>query len=209
VNTGQHAADVRTLQSHLARAQFIQVGLLVAVLLLACAVLTKKVVTILEPPTREKTIAIVGDRVGPEWLEEMGAYMASMTLSATPQSIDWQHAQLLRWTTPQYHGELQDRLAISAKRLKESNATQVFWPQQVAPDPDHNRVLISGQLETYVNGTRVPGDHTVAFIWEYASLGGRALLRDWHEVPLDDPWLVKAAEAAQKAAEKSKKGSPP
>ena len=209
MNITQHAADIRTLQGQLARAQFVQVGLVLVVVLLTCAVLTKKVTTILEPPTREKTITMVGDIIGPEWLQEMGGWMSTMMLSATPQSIDWQQEQILRWTHPTFHGELQNRMAVNAKRLKDANATQVFWAQQVAPDPDHNRVVIMGQLETYVNGVRVPGDHTVAYDWSFAALGGRTLLSDWFEVPLDDPWLVKAAEAAQRGADKHPKGQQP
>ncbi len=202
-----HEQDVRTLQGVVARSQIIQIGLIVLLLLFMVALLSKRVTTILEPPMRAKTITIVGDQVGAEWLEEMGGYMASMLLSATPGSIDWQQAQVLRWTTPDFHGQAQERMAVAAKRLKESNATQVFWQQQVAPDPDHNRVLVMGQVETYVNGIRVPGDNTKAFQFNYLALGGRALLSDWQEVPLDDPWLVKQAEAAQRAAEKLKKAT--
>jgi conjugal transfer pilus assembly protein TraE len=203
----KHEQDVRTLQALVSRGQRNQFALILLMVLMAIALMTKRITTVLEPPVREKTITIVGDKVGSEWLEEMGGFMASMLLSGTPGSIEWQQALVLNWTAPQFHGELQKRLTVSAKRLKESNATQVFFQQQVAPDPDHNRVVVMGQMQTYVNGTLVPGDHTQAYQFEYTSLGGRAMLSAWEEVPLDDPWLVKQQEVAQRAAEKLKKAT--
>lgn len=204
---GIHEQDVRTLQALVARGQRNTFGLILLMILMAIALLTKRVTTVLEPPFRAKTLTIIGDHVGSDWLEEMGGYMASLLLSGTPASIEWQQALVLNWTAPQFHGELQKRLAVSAKRLKESNATQVFWQQQVAPDPDHNRVVVMGQMQTYVNGQLVPGDHTQAYQFNYTALGGRAMLSDWEEVPLDDPWLVKQQEAAQRAADKLKKAT--
>lgn len=203
----QHEQDVRTLQALVARGQRNTFALILLMILMAIALLTKRVTTVLEPPVRDKAITIIGDKVGAEWLEEMGGWMANMLLTATPGSVDWQQALILNWTAPQFHGELQRRLAVSAKRLKESNATQVFFQQQVAPDPDHNRVVVMGQMQTYVNGQLVPGDHTQAYQFNYLSLGGRAMLSDWEEVPLDDPWLVKQQEAAQRAADKLKKAT--
>ena len=97
-------------------------------------------------------------------------------------------------------------MAVAAKRLTEANATTVFWPQQVAPDPDRQRVLLIGRVETYVNGQAVQGaGRTVAYQASFESNGGRMLLKDWVEAPTDDPWLERAAQKQQEEQARTSK----
>jgi conjugal transfer pilus assembly protein TraE len=196
----RHRNDLTELRSLLRRQQTISIGLAVVALLLAFGVLTKRTTTILEPPSRAQAIAVTGDRVDSAWLIEMGTYIAHLMLDSTPRSIEWQQAQILKWVHPTTYGELQERMAVAAKRLVEANATTTFWPQQVAPDPDRQRVLLLGHLDTYVNGQLVHGaGRTVAYQASFESKGGRMLLKDWMETPTDDPWLAKALDEKTKA----------
>jgi type IV conjugative transfer system protein TraE len=196
----RHIHDLTELRGLLRRQQMISLGITAAVILLAFGMLTKRTTTILEPPSRAQAIAITGDRVDSAWLIEMGTYIAHLMLDATPRSIEWQQAQILKWVHPSTYGELEARMAVAAKRLVEANATTVFWPQQVAPDPDRQRVLLLGHIDTYVNGQLVHGSgRTVAYQASFESKGGRMLLKDWLEAPTDDPWLAKALEEKAKA----------
>ncbi len=203
MNPNNHLADVQEIKRINAQQRWLLIGLTLLLLLLAMKNLAKEHTVVLEPPVRDREISVTGGRVDGAWLEEMGIHIAHMMLDATPHSIEWQQAQVLRWTHPAMHGELEQRMTTQAKRLKDSNAATVFWPQQVAPDPDRQRVLMLGRLETMVNGVRTSSD-TVAYQAEFESKGGRMLLKDWKEVPTDDPWLEKAAQAAARA-ERSKK----
>lgn len=206
----RHRADLSELKGSLRRQQLITMAVSTLALLLAFAVLNKRTTTILEPPIRTKTVSIDGDRVDSAWLTEMGTYIAHLMLDATPRSIEWQQAEILKWVHPSTYGDLQQRMAVAAKRLTEANATTVFWPQQVAPDPDRMRVLLIGRVDTYVNGQAVAGSgRTVAYQASFESRGGRMLLKDWVEAPTDDPWLEKALEAqlreeANKGKEKAR-----
>lgn len=192
----RHHSDLTELRRLLRRQQLISLGVTVAVILLAFGLLTRRTTTILEPPSRAQAVAVTGDRVDAAWLIEMGTYIAHLMLDATPRSIEWQQTQILKWVHPTTYGELQQRMAVAARRLVEANATTVFWPQQVAPDPDRQRVLLLGHLDTYVNGQLVQGSgRTVAYQAVFESKGGRTLLKDWLETPTDDPWLAKALDA--------------
>ena len=212
MNPTRHITDIQALVSSLRRQQLMSAGLVLVVLLLAIHALTKETTVILEPPVRSKSIAVVGDRIDGAWLEEMGAWVAHMTLDASPHSIAWQQDQLLRWTHPSTHGQLQQEMAVQAKRLVDTNASTVFWLQQAAPDPDRQRVAVVGQLDTYVNGVRVDGSsRTVSYVAVFESKGGRMLLKEWKEAPGDDIWLVRMLEKAErereaKAKEKSRAG---
>lgn len=210
MNPNRQLTDIQSVATALKRQQLIALVLGLLCVLLTGIALSKKTTVILEPPTRTKTIAVVGDKVDGAWLEEMGAWVAHMILDASPHSIAWQQEQLLKWVHPSTHGQMQQEMAVQAKRLIDTNAATVFWLQQVAPDVDEQRVALVGQLDTYVNGVKVPGSsRTMAFLLQFEARGGRMQIKEWKEVPNDDVWLTRAMEAAAakakaKAKEKEK-----
>lgn len=200
MNPQRQLTDITAIASALKKQQLITILLAALCLLMAMLSMSKDHTVILEPPTRSKAIAVVGDRVDGAWLEEMGAWIAHMMLDASPHSIAWQQEQLLKWVHPSAHGQLQQDMAVQAKRLIDTNASTVFWLQQVAPDPERVRVALVGQLDTYVNGVKVAGSsRTASYLVSFESKGGRMLIKEWREVPGDDIWLTRALEKAEKA----------
>lgn len=204
MNPSRQLTDIQSVATALKRQQGITFVLAALSLLLTINALTKQTTIILEPPSRSKTIAVVGDKVDGAWLEEMGAWVAHMILDASPHSIGWQQEQLLKWVHPSTHGQMQQEMAVQAKRLIDTNASTVFWLQQLAPDVERQRVALVGQLDTYVNGVKVPGSsRTMSFLVQFEAKGGRMQIKEWKEVPGDDIWLTKALEAAAKAKRKT------
>lgn len=183
--------DNRELKRLLLRQQAITFSLVGALLLLSLMLLRHQPQVILEPPTRVSTITVQGDRVDQNYLTEMAQYVAHMMLDVTPATIERRNDEVLKWVHPATFGAMQNRMTVAAKRLKDANATTIFWPSQVAPDPDKLRVAVIGILETYVNGMRVQADKTQSWLLQFESKGGRMLIKDWKETPLDDPMLVK------------------
>lgn len=205
----RHLSEVTSLVAAVKRQQFLSLALLLLCALLSVQALRKETTVILEPPQRSKSIAVVGDKVDAAWLEEMGAWVAHMILDASPHSIAWQQEQLLKWVHPASHGQLQQDMAVQARRLMDTNAATVFWLQQVAPDPERTRVALVGQLDTYVNGVKVPGSsRTQAYVVQFESKGGRMLIKGWREVPGDDIWLTRALETAAKSSAASTPAKP-
>ncbi len=206
MNPDRHLTDIQALTQSLRLQQVLSATLGLLGILLTVVTLAKQTTVILEPPTRAKTIAVVGDKVDGAWLEEMGAWVAHMALDASPHSIQWQQDQLLRWTHPATHGQLQQAMAVQAKRLVDTNASTVFWLQQVAPDAERQRVALLGQLDTYVNGVRVDGaSRNVAYMAQFESQGGRLLLKEWREVPGDDIWLARMLDKLRSEATNKEK----
>ncbi|MBL8345275.1 MAG: hypothetical protein JNN03_07525 [Rubrivivax sp.] len=210
MNPDRHLGDIQSLTAALRRQQTLTALVVLLGLVLAVVAVAKRHTVILEPPVRTKQIAVVGDKVDGAWLEEMGPWIAHMMLDASPMSIAWQHEQILRWAHPAAHGQLQQDMAVHAKRLREANAATIFWLQQTAPDPERQRIVMAGYLETYVNGIRVSGStRNVAYLAQFESKGGRMLLKEWKEVPTDDIWQARAQEAAAKAREAEEKKRAP
>jgi conjugal transfer pilus assembly protein TraE len=207
MNPTRHLGDIQSLAAALKRQQLLTGSAVLLALLLAVVAVTKRHTVILEPPVRTKQIGVVGDKVDGAWLEEMGPWIAHLMLDASPASINWQHEQILRWTHPSAYGALQQEMSVQAKRLREANAATIFWLQQTAPDPDRQRIVLAGYLDTYVNGIKVPGSNRgVAYMAQFENKGGRMLLKEWKEVPGDDIWFTRAQEAAARTkAEEEKK----
>ncbi len=205
----RHLSEVTSLVAAVKRQQLLSLALLLLCALLSVQALRKETTVILEPPQRSKSIAVVGEKVDAAWLEEMGAWVAHMMLDASPHSIAWQQEQLLKWVHPASHGQLQQDMAVQARRLMDTNAATVFWLQQVAPDPERTRVALVGQLDTYVNGVKVPGSsRTQSYLVQFESKGGRMLIKGWREVPGDDIWLTRALETAAKSSAASTPAKP-
>jgi conjugal transfer pilus assembly protein TraE len=190
----------------LKRQQFISAASVVGVLILAAGLVIKRDKVVLEPPVRTHTVTLHGDKVDDAWLIEMGGYVAHLMVDVSPSSVDYQQEEVLRITHPSTHGVLQQQMAVQAKRLKQANASTVFWLSQAAPDAECNRVALVGRLETYVNGQLVQGSsRTTSFVAAFQPQGGRTMLTRWREVPNDDIWLARALE---KAAQAKGKGAP-
>ncbi len=91
---------------------------------------------VLTPPTIEKSFWVAKDKVSASYLEQMGGFMAYLTLDVSPSSIEWKKAMLLQYVAPDVYGALQTRQDLEADRLKRLNATTQFSVAQLVPDED-------------------------------------------------------------------------
>jgi conjugal transfer pilus assembly protein TraE len=135
---------------------------------------------VLTPPTIEKSFWVAKDKVSASYLEQMGSFMAYLTLDVSPSSIEWKKGTLLQYVAPDVYGALQTRQDLEADRLKRLNATTQFSVAQLVPNEDTLSVHLKGRLATFINGTRtsdVEKEYVVGF--DYA--GNRIQLKRFEE----------------------------
>jgi conjugal transfer pilus assembly protein TraE len=135
---------------------------------------------VLTPPTIEKSFWVAKDKVSASYLEQMGSFMAYLTLDVSPSSIEWKKGMLLQYVAPDVYGALQTRQDLEADRLKRLNATTQFSVAQLVPNEDTLSVHLKGRLATFINGTRtsdVEKEYVVGF--DYA--GNRIQLKRFEE----------------------------
>jgi conjugal transfer pilus assembly protein TraE len=135
---------------------------------------------VLTPPALDKSFWVAKDKVSASYLEQMGGFMAYLTLDVSPSSIEWKKAMLLQYVAPDVYGALQTRQDLEGDRLKRLNATTQFSVAQLVPDEDTLSVHLKGRLATFINGTRtsdVEKEYVVAF--DYT--GSRIQLRRFEE----------------------------
>jgi conjugal transfer pilus assembly protein TraE len=135
---------------------------------------------VLTPPTIDKSFWVAKDKVSASYLEQMGSFMAYLTLDVSPSSIEWKKGMLLQYVAPDVYGALQTRQDLEADRLKRLNATTQFSVAQLIPNEDSMSVHLKGRLATFINGTRtsdIEREYVVAF--DYA--GNRIQLKRFEE----------------------------
>ena len=180
------------------RAALLLAGLLAASMLanLALAVLATQLAqrerVVLVPPTISKTFWLDEARVSPEYLEQMGWFLAQLVLNVTPQSVDQQARVLLQYAAPQNHGLLRAQLAAAAQRLRRDGASTLFSVQEIAVDEQGQRVGLRGQLATFIGERRV-SEHARGYAIDLQYAAGRIHIKAFRETNPNDPLELQAA----------------
>ena len=135
---------------------------------------------VLTPPAIDKSFWVAKDRVSASYLEQMGSFIAYLTLDVSPSSIDWKKTMLLQYVAPDVYGALQTRQDLEADRLKRLNATTQFSVSQLVPSEDTLSVHLKGRLATFINGTRTSDvEKEYVLVFDYS--GNRIQLKRFEE----------------------------
>ena len=136
---------------------------------------------IVTPPSIDKTFWVSKERVSSSYLEQMGSFIAYLTLDVSPQSIDWKKTMLLQYVSPDVYGVLQTRQDLEADRLRRLNATTQFSVAQLLPNEEAMNVTLKGRLATFINGART-SDIDKEYVAEFEFKGNRVQIRNFKEI---------------------------
>lgn len=136
---------------------------------------------VVTPPSIDKTFWVSKDRVSSSYLEQMGSFIAYLTLDVSPQSIDWKKTMLLQYVSPDVYGVLQTRQDLEADRLRRLNATTQFSVAQLLPNEEAMNVTLKGRLATFINGART-SDIDKEYVAEFEFKGNRVQIRNFKEM---------------------------
>lgn len=136
---------------------------------------------VLTPPTIDKSFWVAKDKVSASYLEQMGSFMAYLTLDVSPSSVEWKKGMLLQYVAPDMYGALQTRQDLEGDRLKRLNATTQFSVAQLVPNEDSLSVHLKGRLATFINGTRT-SDVEKEYVVLFDYTGNRIQLKRFEEL---------------------------
>jgi conjugal transfer pilus assembly protein TraE len=151
------------------------------------------------PPAIHKTFWVETERVSPEYLEQMGYFLAQLTLNVTPQSVEHQSRLLLQYAAPASWGDLRTAMAANAERIKRDGASTVFSPQDLQIDERTQRVGLRGLLTTFISDRRV-SEVSKGYAIELQYAGGRIFLKTFRETNPNDPLELQTRSGAAPAA---------
>lgn len=189
-----------------ARRASVFLALLLAASMLATAVLAVLAVrqsgrerVVLVPPAIHKTFWVEAERASPEYLEQMGYFLAQLTLNVTPQSVEHQSRLLLQYAAPASWGDLRTAMAANAERIKRDGASTVFSPQDLQVDERTQRVGLRGLLTTFISDRRV-SEVSKGYAIELQYAGGRIFLKTFRETTPNDPLELQTRSGAAPSA---------
>ncbi|KJX15464.1 conjugal transfer protein TraE [Enterobacter hormaechei subsp. xiangfangensis] len=114
-------------------------------------------------------------------MEQMGLSFVSLRLNVTPETVDAQHEQLLKYVYPASQNNLKIQLAEDAKRIKDNNVNSSFYWTFVRAYPVENRVEIRGELKTWIGDSR-PYSEIKHYVIQFNRLDGISWLTRFGEV---------------------------
>lgn len=88
--------------------------------------------------------AVSQNQTDASYLEQLGLSFIALRLNVTPETVDAQHQQLLRYVLPASQNSLKVQLAEDAKRIKENNVNATFYMTSVRAYPAESRVDVRG-----------------------------------------------------------------
>ena len=125
--------------------------------------------------------AVSQNRTDASYLEQLGLSFVALRLNVTPETVDAQHAQLLRYVYPGAQNSLKVQLAEDAKRIKDNNVNATFYMTSVRSYPAENRVDIRGELKTWI-GDSAPYSEIKQYVLQLNRVDGVSWLARFGEV---------------------------
>jgi conjugal transfer pilus assembly protein TraE len=134
----------------------------------------------LVPPVIHRTFWVEDDAVSRDYLIEMGVFLTQIYFDVTPANVNFNHQVLKRYIDPVFYGQLEAEASVYADRIKTDNASTTFAIATVVPDEKHNRIALSGLLNTYLGDSRT-SSILKTYIFEFGFKGGKVLLTGMRE----------------------------
>lgn len=140
---------------------------------------------ILVPPNIDKSFWVSSQHVSRDYLSEMTRFFAMLRLNITPESASIQRETLLRYTDPNFYGQLNSQLVQEADRMTDQHISMAFFPTTDIKTNEKNlKAVIEGDLKSYVGDVAVPAKH-VRYLLSYSYHSGRLFLKSFEEVKHD------------------------
>lgn len=117
-------------------------------LLLAVKVVftTDRVRDVLVPPEIKKSFWIDDSKVSKDYLDQMAQFFAYLMYSSTPQTVDTQHTELLKYVSPELYSALDSELRVTARTIKQTNVSTSFTPSFIGSDENAKTSVIEGEF---------------------------------------------------------------
>lgn len=164
-------------------------------LAIAYATSNHTVRTVFVPPNISKTFWVEEKAVSPEYLEQMGLFIAELLLNVQPYSVDYQLNYAKQYLDPRVSGDLSRRLDAAADQTKKGNVSSYFTVSRIQIDELSRKVAIFGGLEIWYSGQRISAKSTV-FLMGFSVQNGRFYFNEFRETSQNDPFAPVPPSAA-------------
>jgi len=125
-------------------------GLAVAVLLLAYMAFSKDQIVVIKPETLGTDAWLTRSGASESYKEAWGLFLAQMTGNITPATVDFMKERLKPLLSPSLYAEVVDMLEMQAQDIKDDRITLRFEPRFVEYEQSTDTVFVYGH--SFVKG---------------------------------------------------------
>lgn len=125
--------------------------------------------------------AVSQNQADASYLEQLSLSFIALRLNVTPETVDAQHAQLMKYVYPASQNSLKVQLAEDAKRIKDNNVNATFYMTSIRSYPAENRVDIRGELKTWI-GDSSPYTEIRHYVLQFYRMDGISWLSRFGEI---------------------------
>ncbi|TWY00960.1 type IV conjugative transfer system protein TraE [Klebsiella pneumoniae] len=125
--------------------------------------------------------AVSQNQADASYIEQLGLSFVALRLNVTPETVDAQHQQLLRYVLPASQNSLKVQLAEDAKRIKDNNVNSTFYMTSMRAWPAENRVDIRGELKTWIGDSK-PYSEIKSYVIQFSRVDGVSWLARFGEI---------------------------
>ena len=136
---------------------------------------------VVTPMLYHAPFAVSQNQSDASFLEQMALSFISLRLNVTPETVDAQHQQLLRYVLPASQNSLKVQLAEDAKRIKDNNVNATFYMTSIRAWPAENRVDIRGELKTWIGDSK-PYSEIKSYVIQFSRVDGVSWLARFGEI---------------------------
>ncbi|HQN01033.1 MAG TPA: type IV conjugative transfer system protein TraE [Candidatus Hydrogenedentes bacterium] len=129
--------------------------LLSAGLILNATVFRENTRVIVVPPTLTEEFWIEKGKASPEYLEQMGVFIATLAGNLSPRNAEYNIEQLLKYIEPSRVSEVKDDLKAQALYIKKNNISQTYYADSASVDIARQVVTIEGQVTRNIGTIKV------------------------------------------------------
>ncbi len=134
-------------------------GISLVITTLMLSVKTERI--LLVPPKMTKEFWIERDRVAPEYMEQMGVFVATLVGNLSPVNAEFNVNMLIRhYLDPSHQNpEVIQELLGQAAYIKKNNITQAFFPSSISiVDSENMKVRVEGSSIINIGTNRISGE---------------------------------------------------
>lgn len=148
------------------------------------------------PPDIQKTFWVDGEKVAPEYLEQMGKFLLDLALNNTPVNCATNRAALLKYVGSGSYAQVNVQQSANCKIIEQSRISMYFQISTVTINEAERQVVFAGSMSRWLNDKRLP-ERQSAYRLKMGYSGGRIFLQEIVEVDMRNANLF-GAEAVKK-----------
>ncbi|MEM4619487.1 MAG: TraE/TraK family type IV conjugative transfer system protein [Desulfurococcaceae archaeon] len=131
---------------------------------------------VLIPPQITSVLEITGKDANEEYIKGMTKYLLNLALSYTPQSIEDQLGDFLKYVEPSKYESFRSAFLRLIDDVKTTQISSSFYVDYIKVDRQARRVIVRGSLLRITPGNIVMRDENRYFAYEYLIKDGKFMV---------------------------------